>query len=519
MKVIFWGLIFICLSSATFAADQEKTILDSDWDNSSGVDIVAGNWNKTIHADKIYREWETTIKDVHKKALGKYDYYYSLEIVPQFKNVTTCPDDQNQGWAFWRALLGEERGALVIVKANIQHRWGIGYPVDLLKGDAVLALMATGGSSSSPKTGRGCFFDATARPTFPIILYAGGRNNTTYDDFTIKFIVMGGSTAESNAVGNVVALANGVSAASRWTALTTVLGSAVFDGFSKLASAFESALVQANTIQHYFAVSHTLKASGSDSNFEGRLAITLPDFFDTNGSGNLVIYIKRWGSLALAVADIKEIQPKSQQQTEKKKKLTGKNTSPALTESKATEVTNEPITTDIVFDSVLLANRGCSLNVAVAGDCKNTDSFRTTLAKLVKPVLDRDDATLGKYSLGVDRPDAPLIDLNSKASYSRLYDVCKAISTVAKLNLHLNSLDTLLIRWAVMKNSGVIDIFNNSDPTKLASLLSEQEAFSSGRLNLPPDLRLGKLQEVCWSETDKKLLDGLAKKIARSWSE
>src|ERR1700722_19108312 len=158
-------------------------ILDSTDGNSSGVNITTAAWDSAIHVDPTYYAFA----QAHKEQFNKYDFYYRLEIVPQFRPSFEACKSQNDFLSFFEKLFKTEDGALVSVTANIQHRWSSGSATNIFNGDAALVLAAKGASIKG-NPGTGCFFDFTARPSFPWITWNGGRaGRDMYDDFQIKF--------------------------------------------------------------------------------------------------------------------------------------------------------------------------------------------------------------------------------------------------------------------------------------------------------------------------------------------
>ena len=389
--------------------------------------------------------------------MGRYDYYYQLEIVPQFKDkYKTCDVNPNFG-SFFRNLLGISQAGLVTVKADVQYRWTTGIPVDFLKGDTGLVLAATGTSSSTPTPGNGCFFDQTLRPTFPLLQYGGGGENDNFDDFVVKFIVNGGRSESLNLISNVVNLFSKISAFVGWGAITAGISSAPFQSFQTAAQNFQTALQQAGTLQNQVAVGYTLKSNGTAD--DGRIEITIPELFGGNdGNGNLAIYVRRQGSIALATAD-------------------------------------SSINTSTVFDNLELPNRQCAPTNIAGGSCNsNNDSIRVALAKALKGV----DPGVGDGS----NPIIPLFDLDSPDRQKKVYQMCNGLRTVARLNMYLTTLDEALIRWAFGKEAGLLDALK--DPVKSAAL-----AKASG-------VTVAQLTDACWNAGDDQTLRGVAGKLNKT---
>ena len=419
------------------------------------MSIVAAGWSDDPHGDETFRAF----KAVRNGVIGPYDFYYSLEIVPQFKiKYEHCQQNPNLQ-TFFRSLFGVTKGALVLVKADIQHRWTKGIPVDFLKGDASLILAATGGSSSTATPGFGCYFDQTQRPTFPLIQYTGGgRAEDQYDDFVIRFHVIGGQTRNISAVQNIVSLFSQVSAIAGWSSLTSGITSPAAQGFQNATQSFQSALQTAGTLQNQSTTGYTLLSNGGGD--DGRISITIPKLFggEDENNGNMAIYVRRYGSIALSGSG--------------------------------------PITLSNVFDNMQLSNRQCNPTQIASGNCNTLggDPIRIVLAKALKSV----DPFL-KDNEG--SPIIQLIDVNSPERQKKTYDICKGIRTVSRLNLHLSTLDETMIRWAFTKEGGLQDALN--DPVKASTF-----AAATGKT-------IAELSSMCWNAGDEQTLRGVAAALNR----
>jgi len=449
-RVVAASVLFVCTWQNTHAA---QVILGKGQPGGSGVEISGGGWSEAVHTDASYQAFH----NVRNGKLGRYDYYYQLEIVPQFKDkFKTCDVNPNFG-TFFRNLFGFSQAALVAVKVDVQYRWTTGIPVDFLKGDAGLVLAATGSSPANPAPGNGCFFDQTLRPTFPLLQYGGAGENDSFDDFVIKFIVNGGRSENLNLVSNVVNLFSKISAFVGWGAITAGISSAPFQAFQSAAQSFQTAMQQAGTLQNQVAVGYTLKASGGAD--DGRIELTIPELFGGNQSnGNMAIYVRRQASIALATAD-------------------------------------SSVTTSTVFDNLELPNRQCTpVNIA-GGTCNaNNDSIRVALAKVLKAV----DPGLGDGT----NPVIPLFDIGTPDRQKKIYQMCNGLRTVARLNMHLTTLDEALIRWAFGKEAGLLDALK--DPVRSAAL-----AKASG-------VNVAQLTDACWNAGDDQTLRGVAGKLNKS---
>lgn len=450
------GILFACMSDM---ASGTETIVDKKNPMSSKVSIVAGGWDAAVHADASYRAFVKA----HPQPLGRYDFYYSLEIVPQFNNkYNDCADNPNF-INFFKALFGVTNGVVLSVKADIQQRLNGRVAVDLLKGGSQLVLAARGASSGTATAGNGCFFDETLRPTFPMLQWNGGGTKDEFDDFRIKFIVVGGKTENIAAVQNLVSLFSSASAAAGWASGAAFLASPVVAAEQKVAQNFQSALQAAGTLQNQVSKGYVLKThfAPDDSERNGKITIEIPSLFDNpdENHGNLVIYVRRHGSIVLQGSG--------------------------------------PITPETIFNSVELANRQCNMVSIAGGSCTNSgnDSIRTALAKALKSV----DSGLGDGA----NPIAPLIDYANRPK--SVYNICKGIRTVARLQLHLSTLDEMLVRWAFTKEAGF-----QEELDKAAGSKEEKE-----KLEAATGQKLEAIQSMCWNKGDKDIVESVAHDLKR----
>ncbi|KJC33301.1 hypothetical protein UB31_04750 [Bradyrhizobium sp. LTSP849] len=475
-------------------------ILDSDAGNSSGVSIKTAPWSLADN-DKTPKHVDATyyaFAQAHKEPLNRYDFYYRLEIVPQFRQgFRNCTKDADIA-GFFQKLFKTETGALVTVKANIQHRWSSSSATDLFKGDAALVLAAKGGGIDG-KPGAGCFFDFTTRPSFPWITWNGGRADRIqdmFDDFQIKFTVAGGKTKDIGAVNAVVTLFSSFSAAARWFSVADPLASPVSTGTQAFANSLQDAFKGAGTVQNQVTVSHFLNAYFPDRDAQhGKILVEIPDLFqDENGGsrqspGNLAIYVRRQASIALQGSG--------------------------------------NITPDTIFDTPELAYRQCAIGKIASGTCEADNvSIRSAMTTALKSV---------DGNLDPKNPAAALFDLRSPETKPKamkatkpgngekdkqpdgatddppadrrklVYDMCKGMREVSLLQLHLSTLDEIAVRWAFTKEGGVQDALAEVKKDK------QKEATFLADFGRPWQ----EIEAQCWNEGDQLLLADTAKALGR----
>ncbi len=446
---------------------------------SSGVVIKSGKWiagtiESPVHADATYIAFEQ-VKGADK--LDQFDFYYSLQIVPQFTNTFANCVSTPDFITILKKLVGTETGGLLVVKANIQYRWTTGIAVDFLKNDAGLIVAAVGPSTTSATAGNNCYFDTTMRPTFPLLQYGGAGKGDDFDDFVMKFTVIGGRALKLDFVSTVVSLFSDVSAAAGWSSVVTPLGGVASQNAQKAAASFQQALANAGTTQNQISVNVKLRANGDIT--DRKLSIRIPELFGSDDSnGNLVIYVRRIASIGLANAGKK-------------------------------------ITPDTVFDNPELPNRQCNLTAIASGGCNGAGSsgakddgptnalpLRASLAKLLKKI---DTA-----ALDYENPIVKLIDFGDDARKANIYKICKGIRTVSREFLHLSVLDEMLVRWAATKEGGLQAAMDEA---------GEDDAKGKALAKATGSPSIGELRDMCWNKGDKDNLTQVAAKLKKTLQE
>jgi hypothetical protein len=384
-----------------------------------------------------------------------------------------------------QSLFGVTTGAIIVVKTDIQYRWTLGATVGFLSGDAGLLTAGIGPSTAPPATaGFGCYFDATLRPTFPLLQYGGGGVNDNYDDFLVKFIVIGGSVTKLNVIQNLLSLFSDISAAARWGTAINGLAGPVSQGVQSAAGNFQTALQNAGTLQNQVSVEYTLKANGAPT--DGRLAISIPNLFSQDkNSGNLAIYVRRTGSIILGTM-------------------------------------GSTINLSTVFDNPEVANRQCNPAAIAVGNCNpgtgsgtagaNADPLRIALAKILKPL----DTGIGDGTGLLTK----LIDVTDQKREANAYTMCKGIRTAARELLHLSTLDEMMIRWAVTKEGGLQDALKAANALPKSWPLPPGTAATDGvaLAKATGAATLGALADMCWNDGDEQTFEGVAKALNKTIS-
>jgi hypothetical protein len=219
----------------------------------------------------------------------------------------------------------------------------------------------------------------------------------------------------------------------------------------KTALNFQAALQAAGALQNQRTVPYNLKANGGPN--DGRIAITIPALFgDSGGNGYMAIYIRRQGSIALA------------------------NDNPTISLSD-------------VFDNQALPNRQCNpFTIASAGCNTNNDSLRSALLKLLKGV--------GGTAFDAPTVNQLIVDSTSSDRAKSIYETCKALRTISRVNMHLSTIDEMIIRWAATKEGRLQEALKDDAQSKA---LAQENKVS-----------VSELQDMCWNDGDEKTLNGVA---------
>ncbi len=567
MKQIVLLLLLLGLSTHHVRAE---VILSNKSPIGSGVKIVTGGWlaggwsatdekHRPVHADATYNAFiDERKQDQPNWKPQQGDFYYSLEIVPQFENKshTNCSLEPTAA-SFFQSLFGTTTGGIIVVKADVQYRWTTGVEVDFLKNDAGLIVAAAGPSATQAQAGFGCYFDTTLRPTFPLLLYGGGGKYDQYDDFVVKFIVMGGKAKDLNLVSNVLALFGEISAAAGWASIVNGLAGPLSQHVQQASQSFQTALANAGNVHNQVSIGVTLRANGDPA--DSKLAISIPDLFksDDPENGDLVVYVRRVGSIALAnsgtniwlstVLDNAALASRqctplaiasgscsANNSNDKKNSPTNNNNGSNSNNSTDNNTGNDahfglaaypdarPTSADLEARGARLAflSNGSPLVLAAAaeqppanstGDKKNGNSsngnssatIRGALLSILKPI----DKTVGES----DNPIAKLIDLSDTSrDKSKIYSLCLGIRTVANEYLHLSTLDEMMVRWAFTKEGGLQDALKQARAPGADAKLGADLATKTGASSV------NELADKCWNDGDQQTLQGMMDRLGKT---
>jgi hypothetical protein len=181
------------------------------------------------------------------------------------------------------------------------------------------------------------------------------------------------------------------------------------------------------------------------NNFYQRVAVSIPDLFGRRApTGNLVLYVRRSASILL-------------------------------------DTRQKAITPIAILSSDRIALRQCGIDATVKGTCASAKSLRAALFDAAKTI--------------VDKPSIDIYDLKSQQTRGNILNLCKIMRNTLRETFHLSVLDEMLVRWALVKQSGLYDTL--FDATKLSALAAETKE--------DPKSYLG----ACYNPGDNKVLDAV----------
>jgi hypothetical protein len=424
----FW--LIAIFANPILLANADDFLLRRTTVGGNGVEIQTGGWSEGRHADETYKAF----KKFRGAALGEFDYYYQLRVVPQFKTTFEECKESSPIARFFNQIVGVSDASLVVLKTGVTYRWASGQPVDFIKDATPLFIIGTGAKPNSLEPGNGCFFDVTQSPTFPLLRYGGGGANQQFDDFELKFSINGGKATTINAVANIAQLFTNFNTALAWNLATSAQAAAL----TAAATTFQNSLQAAGTFQSATTRNYTLKQGD-------RVRITIPALF--GASNDLIIYSRRQASIAFDTSD------------------------PQITSVK-------------VLEKEGLAARECIPPKIAAGTCELSKSVRESIAasSFVKAIDDK--APMNIFN--------PFVAEKQKL----IFDLCEAVRTHIREKMRLTTLDEMMVRWALTKQTKLQDALK--DPVKSAVI-----ATATGRT-------VSELQQSCWNDGDEKTVRGVA---------
>lgn len=441
MKITHVVAIFSAALISSTVAIAGPDILKPSQPNSLGLRISVEEIPVTgDYTDTTYRAFRAFRGD----DLRSEDFYQQLRIIPQVKS--SFADCKNEGGltkaikTIGKALgLGEDQAALLLLKVGIDSRWAAGESISLVPSATPTPLLMIGRGDDNLVPSARCFFNVTPVPTYPLVRYGGGGKDQEFDDYVVQFNVSGGKIVKSQLLGNLVELFTNFNTAASWDLISkdaSAAALALAKGFDKAYSDVMGGPRPSSTI------SHTLK--------QGELLrITVPSVI--GNSGTLVIYPRRYASVALNVND-------------------------------------RQISAIRILERNDLTIKNCSTQDILQNKCDKHQTIRGVL---------REHSDL--KAIDVKLP-LSIFDTTSAEKRKLIPQLCKAVKIHLRSTLGLSTLDEMMVRWAVMKDSG------------LEQALYDQRAAT---IEKDAETPIDEIRRSCWNEGDKKTVYGVAKLLKK----
>ncbi|WP_316196293.1 MULTISPECIES: hypothetical protein [unclassified Bradyrhizobium] len=439
MKSTAYLISALCMfASAEHAHADSATIVDPAIRGSSGLSIFRDAVpEEGDFSDATYKAF----KNFRKDTLYSEDYYYQLRLVPQYKTTFSNCNREPGIVKFFQRLFGTSEAALVLLKASISYRYASGQSVAYAQdaSPATLFMLGKGTDPGTMNPGNGCFLDVTNSPTYPLFRYSGGGSQQDYDDFSLRFIIQGGEVVRSNLLSNIYKFFDRVSAAASFVPLGSAAAKAVSDSSKDMDDAVSNALGRDDR----FTVGPVYIKQGD------RLRIRVPDLI--GNSGSIVLYPRKYGSIALD--------------------------------------TNDPeINAAHVLGRSELASRGCDAPKVVSNDCSKSTTIRDTIrsADSVKSVN--------------NNLPASIFQPNDPEQHKYAYNLCIEIKKFLRENLRLSTLDEMMVRWAILVDSQMMNALFDARVNAIAQ--------ASGTT-------VDGLRTVCWNKGDDETVRGVVTKALK----
>lgn len=366
---------------------QHKPSENFVFDNS-GLKIHSGGWTSRTHASDSYVEFAR----IAGGALGPFDYYYQLKLVPQislsFKgcNSLTAPQVLER-------IAGKTRNSLLVVKLGIGYQFTADSKASLFR-DRDVPILMVGNNNDNVRPRNGCFFSITNETVFPLFRYGGA---TDYESFQIAVTVERGTSVQYNIVKRIKETFSLFNAAYSWTDLSGARTTA----FAAAAQQFEDAVNGAGEQLQRYNQELPLSPHGASPD---RFVFTAPEFISIS-AGTLVLYPRLIASI--------------------------------LVDTKAAH-SGTSLSPETILGSRALSTRRCSSQILSTGTCdlKVETVHQSLLTRLA--------------------PTSPAIfDLNTDPGLAKVYDTCLRLRNYVTDEIELSTMDALAVRWSVMAASGL----------------------------------------------------------------
>ncbi|MGJ5074567.1 hypothetical protein [Bradyrhizobium oligotrophicum] len=417
------------------ASADTATIIDPGIRGSNGISVARDSVPEDgDFSDATYKAF----KGFRKDTLYSEDYYYQLRLVPQYKTTFENCNREPGIVKFFQRLFGTSDAALVLLKASISYRYASGQSVAYAQdaSPATLFMLGKGTDPGTMNPGNGCFLDVTNSPTYPLFRYAGGGSQQDYDDFSLRFTIQGGEVVKSNLLSNIYKFFDRVSAAASFVPLGSVAAKAVSDSSKEMDDAVSNALGRDDrfTVGPIYIKQHD------------RLRIRVPDLI--GNSGSIVLYPRKYGSIALDTSD-------------------------------------PEINAAHVLGRSELAGRGCDAPKVVSNDCSKSTTIRDTVR-----AADSVKAVDSKLPPSIFQPNDP-------EHHKYALNLCVEIKKFLRENLRLSTLDEMMVRWAILVDSQMMNALFDDRVNAIAQASSTT---------------VDGLRTACWNKGDDETVRGVVVK-------
>ncbi len=404
-----------------------------------------GGWNlhpakgRSTSAERSYQ----VLHEIRKGKLRGFDYYYQLKIIPQFKlTFETCNSNVTIGDVLEK-IVGKTKQFLISVTLSIRRRKN-NVSFESVFSNKQPILLAGRGADREGKASTGCLFEQIAEFRTPFFLRKIPSNLSSrlqdIDDFDLNYKVTVSTQLTLNAVEQMTGLFKELSGiVSEISQFSDIVGkrTELILKHKGTASRFEKALNSVGKKMNSFSGSDELETDGST---KSRFVITLPNVVHKD-SGNIVIYTR-------------------------------------LSASKIIDVLGElPSGPEIVFRSDALVSH----------------HPKKTLRKKLSELL---GTKAGGELIEVRLKD---LDLDAKAQREQLAGKCKVLRRVLAEDMGLSTVDSLLLRRAVLQDSKIFG--------KVSSL-EEIKALVAYTAADPAEIA-----DACWNKQDAQLHSALSQKL------
>lgn len=304
-------------------------------------------------------------------------------------------------------------------------------------------IVGRGVVDNNGTSGNGCFFDQALKTKSPLMRYAGGD----VEKFLVRYTVSKSKETTVNAVARMKSLFTALNSTFNWTDITGERVKEYNDAATELQTAFNNASKVSNSAP----VDVELVATGGYD--KSRLKLTVPTMIDRSTRGYLSMFVELSGSQILNAKSRVELAD--------------------------------------VFENQDIGRKTC---VATGGEklsgCKGE-------AKNVREFL----------ASKIEKMPVRFFDLLTQAERAKVAKTCDQIRIAASGDLLLSTTDALLVRWATVKEGGLLSLFERVDK-------KETEAIDTlNKLASENNMSAADLRAYCWTKDDHTKLEKIVREV------